>query len=274
MIHDPIELAMMAGQEFDKNLLIYKGTNENLKEILKKYNVKNKDVLTVLSSTDQALSCYYEGARTIDTFDRSYLTLYYYYLRKWLILYQNELYPSYKFLSFTGNGDIALYRLVCNVKAESDKEKEAQIFWKKFMEFNDYRSNFLFEDRYCIEAKPFNNNIEKIKGFFDKDIVFYNIDITNPVKIEKKYDVVLLSNMLEYKEVEETRNIVRINLENLLKDNGITICTYKIKKKNDVWHLNEIKELTTGSLKLDNEVKHYEPLVGRRVDLAYSYKKK
>ena len=125
MTQDPIELAMKAGQSFDKNMLIYKGTNENLKDIFSKYDVKDKDVLTVLASSDQALACYYCGAKTIDAFDRSYLTLYYYYLRKWLILYKNELYPNYKFLSFTGNGDIELYKLICSIKASSKREEEA-----------------------------------------------------------------------------------------------------------------------------------------------------
>ena len=79
---------------------------------------------------------------------------------------------------------------------------------------------------------------------------------------------------LEYKEIEDNRNIVRINLENLLKDGGIAICTYKIKKKNDLWHLKEINELTKGFLRLDHEYKHYEPLAGKKIDLAYSYQKR
>ena len=128
---DPIELAMKAGCDFDTNLLIYKGTNEDLTSLFNEYDVKDKDVLTVLASSDQALSCYYKGAKTIDTFDRSYVTLYYYYLRKWLILYKNQLYPSYKFLSFTGDGDKELYDLVCSIKPNELREDEAKVFWKK-----------------------------------------------------------------------------------------------------------------------------------------------
>lgn len=273
MTQDPIELAMKAGQSFDKNMLIYKGTNENLKDIFNKYDVKDKDVLTVLASSDQALACYYCGAKTIDAFDRSYLTLYYYYLRKWLILYKNELYPTYKFLSFTGHGDIELYKLVCSIKVNSKREEEAKIFWKKFMEFNQYKSNLLFEDRYCEEEKPY-TNAKQIKGFYDKEIVFNMFDISNRINLNKQYDVIYLSNMLEYKEIEDNRNTIRINLENLLKDGGIAICTYKIKKKNDLWHLKEINELTKGFLRLDHEYKHYEPLAGKKVDLAYSYRKR
>lgn len=273
MTYEPMELAMKAGQSFDKSTLIYKGTNENLKDIFNRYNVKDKDVLTVLASSDQALSFFYSGAKTIDTFDRSYLTLYYYYLRKWLILFKNEFYPSYKFLSFTGHGDIDLYRLVCNIKPNSEKEEEAKIFWKKFMEFNQYRANFLFEDRYCEEEKPY-TSINQIKAFYNKEITFNMFDISDRVNSNKKYDIIYLSNMLEYKEIEDNRNTVRLNIENLLKDNGIAICTYKIKKKCDLWHRQEIMELTKGSLKLDHEYKHYEPLAGKSVDLVYSYRKR
>jgi len=274
MKKDPVELAKTVGQVYDKKAIIYKNANENLKEIFTKYNIKNKDVLTVLASSDQALSFYYAKAKTIDTFDRNYLTLYYYYLRKWLILYKNQLYPSHKFINFTGNGDIELYHLVCSIIPQSDKEKEAQIFWKKFMEYNEYKSNFLFEDRYCLEDKPFDNEIEKIKNFFDNEVTFNNIDITEPVYLNKQYDIVYLSNMLEYEEVEDKRNIVKNNLENLLKSNGIVICTYKIRNKKDDWHKAEVNDLTTGYLKLDNEYSYYEPLIGGKKDLAYSYKKR
>ena len=274
MKHNPQELAEKVGHVFDKDTIIYKNSNENLKEIFDKYKVKNKDVLTVLASSDQALSFHYAGAKTIDTFDKNYLTLYYYYLRKWLITYKNQLYPSYKFINFTENGDFELYKLVCNIIPTSDKEKEALIFWKKFMEYNDYKSKYLFEDRYCIEAKPFDNNIEKINDFYNNEINFKNIDITKPIKLNKKYDIIFLSNMLEYSEIETNREIIRINLENWLNNNGIAICTYKIRKRNDLWHKEEIKQLTSGLLKLDKEYSYYEPFFGDRKELAYSYKKK
>ena len=59
-------------------------------------------MLSVLASSDQVLSCYYCKAKSIDTFDKVLLTLFYYYLRKWVILYQNQFYPS---SSFFEDGD-------------------------------------------------------------------------------------------------------------------------------------------------------------------------
>lgn len=272
MKNDITQLAHTAGQVFNKELLIFKSSNEDLREIFNKYNVKNKDVLTVLASSDQALSCYYNGAKSIETFDRSIMTLYYYYLRKWLILYKKELYPSYKFLSFVGNGDYELYKLVCNIVPTEAKEKEAKLFWKEFMAYNNYKANFLFEDRYCDEPRPF-NNIDSIKNIYNNQLTFYNIDITKKVNLNKTYDVLYLSNILEYSETKESRNIIRLNIENLLKDNGIAICTYKLKKRKDGWHQEEIKELTNNKLILDSEYKHYKPLAGKCIDLAYAYKK-
>ncbi len=274
MTTDPIDLAMKAGQEFDSRLLVYKSTNEDLTSIFDKYDVKDKDVLTVLASSDQALSCFYKGAKTIDTFDRSYITLFYYYLRKWLIIYKNELYPSNKFLSFKGSGDKELYELVCSIKPEDRREKEAQTFWKKYMEFNDYKANFLFEDRYCNEPKPFNNKIDKIKDFYNKPINFTLTDITEPINIHKKYDVIILSNIFEYKESMLNQDTIRYNLENLLKENGLAICSYKLRKRKDKCHQDEILTLTKGTLSLDSEYKHYEPLAGKNIDLAYAYRKR
>lgn len=270
---DPIELGKTIGQNYDKYFLIYKGANENIKDILNNYDLKDKEVFTVLASSDQAISFFYNGSKTIDTFDRNYLTLYYYYLRKWLILYKNELYPSYKFLDNAGNGDKELYDLICDIKPSSINEKEAKSFWKTFMEYNHNKANHLMENRYLNEDKPFNNVDSIVKSFYDKEINFKNLDITKQIKENKKYDVVYLSNMLEYESIEENRNTIRINLEHLLKDNGIVICTYKTKKKNDIWHLEEINELTKGNLILDKECDHYEPLLGRNKELAYSYKK-
>ena len=49
---------------------------------------------------------------------------------------------------------------------------------------------------------------------------------------------------------------------------------YKLKKRNDQFHKEEIIELTKGSLYLDSECKHYEPLVGKNIELAYAYRKR
>ena len=56
------EEAYSLGQNHIYNgyLRIYNRSNEELSKIFKKYDVKNKEVLTVLASSDQLFSCFYE----------------------------------------------------------------------------------------------------------------------------------------------------------------------------------------------------------------------
>ena len=73
---------------------LYRNTNENLTSLLTNYDFLNKKVLTVLSSSDQLFSCYYLGASNVDTFDINILTYYYFFLRKWSILYGSIIIPK------------------------------------------------------------------------------------------------------------------------------------------------------------------------------------
>lgn len=256
---------------YDENNIIYVHTNENLKEIFNKFDVKNKDVLTVLSSSDQLLSCLYKGAKKVDTFDRSYVTNYYYYLRKWLIEYENELYPKYKFLH---NNAYDLYHLIFDIKPKTKEERKARIFWLVYFETNNYRcSKYLFESRYCQGDTPFKDDIETIKKIIPQRINFYCMDIFDKTDLDKTYDVIILSNMLEYETNIERRSILRENLEKLLNDDGIVICSYKTSHKISNFHFEERDILTKNKLVLDKEFKYYEPLAGKEIELAYSYRK-
>ena len=256
---------------YDENNKIYVYTNENLKEIFDKYDVKGKRVLTVLASSDQLLSCLYMDAKEVDTFDRSYVTFYYYYLRKWLIEFQDKLYPSQKFLY---DNDFFLYRLIYSIYPTCEEEKKAKLFWLNYLETNDYKaSKYLFESRYCKGDTPFDNDIMTIKSKLPEHINFYCMDFFNRVNLDKKYDVIILSNMLEYENSTQKKIIVRENLEKLLDNNGIVICSYKVTNKISNLHLSEKDILTRNKLVLDKEFSYYEPIIGQELELAYSYKK-
>ena len=51
---------------------------------------------------------------------------------------------------------------------------------------------------------------------------FYNVNIKNSFT-DKKYDVIMLSNMLEY--CLSDLSVVRDNIDSLLKDNGVVVCS-------------------------------------------------
>jgi len=69
---------------------IYKNTNERLKDIYEQFDFSQKDVFSVLSSSDQVFSAYYFGANNVDTFDNNWTTYYYFYLKKWYLMYYHE----------------------------------------------------------------------------------------------------------------------------------------------------------------------------------------
>lgn len=246
---------------------VYPETNENLVEIFNKLDIKDKDVLTVLASSDQLFSFYYYGADTVDTFDRSYSTLHYYYLRKWLIEYKN----IYELINISVRN---IYTLLKEIKPKNIREKEAKSFWLKYFKKTNFKLGPLFEIFSYEGTIPYSNNIDKIKPYLNDDINFYNIDISKKIDIDisKKYDIIYLSNLTEYIEAGKKRNNIRINLENLLKDDGIAVATYKMYNHNDEWHVRESYELTTGKLKQDKTYKYMKPHVGK-TDLFYTYKK-
>ena len=73
---------------------IYFSSNEDLKTIFSNFDFKDKDVLTVAGSGDQAFYSYNDDAKKVDLFDKNKLTIYYYYLRKWIISYYDMFYPE------------------------------------------------------------------------------------------------------------------------------------------------------------------------------------
>ena len=256
---------------YDENNIIYVNTNENLTEIFDNIDVKDKKVLTVLGSSDQLLSCLYNDAKEVDTFDKSYVANYYYYLRKWLIEYKNELYPSKKFLY---DNAYDLYKFIFELVPKTKEERKARIFWLVYFETNKYKcSKYLFEDRYCKGNTPFENDIDTIREKLPKKLKFYGMDIFEEIDIDKTYDVIILSNMLEYDNSIERKNTLRKNLEKLLNDNGIVVCSYKTTQKLSNFHLEERDILTQNKLVLDREFKCYEPLIGSEKELAYTYRK-
>ncbi len=269
------EAAVMASKGYysDKKLMIYESTNENLTELFEQFPVSDKDVFTVLASSDQPFSCYYHKAKSIDTFDRVHTTLFYYYLRKWIIMYQNRLYPSYHLFY---DGDLPLYCLICDIEPTNQDEADAQFFWKHYLGQNSYKTDkFLFFVSMCNWPVPFERDIDSIKGIFDKPISFQHIDMFKEFEIKKNYDILVLSNLLEHTNDEKDLIQARKNIEALLRDDGVAICTQMRNKKGSSANEREIDILTSGSLEFDNTPhQYYEPLCGGVIDFAYSYKKR
>ncbi len=265
--------SLSKGDFYDPSMRLYDRSNENLVELFRIYDVSDQDILTVLASSDQLFSCYSMNPRSVDTFDKVYITMYYYYLRKWIIKYQKHTYPSHLFFY---DHDMELYQLICDINPDDIQENEARIFWKTYLEYNDYHtSNYLFNIALADQPRPFNIHSDFFNKIFDKPLNFTCFDLFMPMELNKKYDVVILSNMLEYAQNIEQLKCARDNIETFLRDDGIVICTYKIAKHTSPKHLRELQTMTSGNLcVMDAYHEYYEPLFGKKMDLAYSYQLK
>ena len=149
---------------------IYFETNEDLDKLLRKVNFTDKDVLSVLSSSDQLFKINSLNIKSIDTFDKNILTYYYFFIRMWTIKYMKELYPTGLIL----NDYEWIEELLLSINPESIEEKDALFFWKSLL---NKRVDF---------SKMFIRDQEKGLNF-SKDIEKYNV----PSKINLKRHMIL-----------------------------------------------------------------------------------
>ena len=211
-------------------------SNENLNAIFNEVDVSGKDVLTVLSSGDQAFHLYDKGAKSVDFFDINNFTLYYFYLRVWTIKYLNQYYPN---LYFKNN---FLEKVLLHVKPSGDEEKIVYEYWKKFLWYFKDCSDYALEELFIVGYNRFRNKIfdlSKVKSRIDDEKYnFYNIDLSEEVHLDKKYDVIFVSNIGDRIRgiiYSDERNLCKLeiyknNMLNLLKDDGIVICTNVVRK--------------------------------------------
>lgn len=203
---------------------IYFKTNEYVSDILTNFDLKNKKVLTVLGSGDQAFHFLNRDAKSVDIFDINRLSIYYYYLRIWLIKYLNIFYPN----DFNYECWIKLRNMIA---ANNIDEVSIIKFWDYFF-YKDYKFNRLFE----YDDSNFENKIEdltKLKSRLDgSKINFYNFDIkSKKIKLYKKYDIVYLSNIRDWFFNFDFYNEIVLfryynNISKLLKRSGIAIRSY------------------------------------------------
>ena len=222
---------------------IYFKTNEYLKKILDNFPIKNKEVLTVLGSGDQALHLYNRGAKSVDLFDKNKLSIYYYYLRIWVIKYLNKFYPNH----FNKYSWSVLRKKVIT---SSFNEKQVKNFWDLFFEKYEKLSSILEYDP-CTRDNEINNLSLLKQNDNYSNINFYNVDIAaKNLDLNKKYDIIYTSNISDwicssYSDAQKYKNklvIYRNNLRNLLKDNGIIICAYAYVFSEYLWETNIFSE--------------------------------
>ena len=216
----------------DKFRKIYTNTNENLSLLFSQLDLSDKNILTVLSSSDYLYMSYLFGAKKVDCFDINPLTFRFYYLRKWLI--DNNIID----IGFCSYEDVV--RVIMNrEKTNTDNEKESLLFWKEVlskMKESDLYHNQLFTTIF----NPFNSFYENklldlSKILLHIDPTFYSFDICGNLGIDigKQYDFIFLSNILDYNRSRESLNAAFNNLLPLVDEQGKIVCAHISQIENE-----------------------------------------
>lgn len=203
---------------------IYFNSNESLKDIFDSFDFKDKRIFSVLGSGDQAFHLINRGARKIDLFDCNNIAVYYFYLRVWMIKYFDMFYYSNNLNS------TFIKNLICKVKPANSNENNALYFWQKIIKmkiFDEYEDSiFVRNSIYMANNKI--DDLKKLKHYLKHNkFDFYNIDISGEIGVEKKYDYLILSNIAEWLSSSDYNMIWQFcrNVDQLLKDDGIAICS-------------------------------------------------
>lgn len=222
---------IIAGKKIDVNGFnnydkIFPFTTEDVKNTLN--NAKGKDILTICGSGDHFLNAVKSGANSVDVFDINILTKYYLELKKTLV--EQLSYEEYiKF--FFENGDLYYEKI------KEYLDDSTRIFWNKIYNyfvtyFNKLIDLRLFFSMSGEEYKTLNNyfnekdyNILK-ENLKNIDYNFIHSNITDlPYNIDKKYDLIYLSNIYYYVDTKIFINMIE-HLKDFLNPKGIIHIAY------------------------------------------------
>ena len=217
---------------------IYYCSNERLDDLFANFSVKDKNVYSVLASSDQVFYSYLNGARSVDTFDRNRLTKYYYYLRKWIIEYYGIYYPSEKLLFDTNR---YIEEILKKVECNGEEEASAYLFWSTFISLSlDLEDTNIFHYSKYIDDNNRCDDVLRLRDILiNKELSFRYEDLSGDISRDKKYDVIITSNLMEYIHDPLVLKKARNNLYDILKEDGEVICSYVINEKNDLSSIRE-----------------------------------
>ena len=223
---------------------VYSETNEPCDKIISKFDVKDKSVLTVLGSGDQAIQFYVNGAKNVDLFDINKLTIYYYYFK-----------------------EILKY-----VNLSSYNEKLAYLYWNRFIsKFDSDKLNNFFKNSFYRKINEDVNSELVLKKISEDDFSFHNLDFTLPFDLSKKYDFIYTSNLSDYIK-DERLKIYRDNLYNHLNKGGIVLSSNLSGSINCHKYVTQRRALRL-YFKFRN-ISYFNKEFMEVDDIGYSYKKR
>ena len=257
---------------------LYSTTTENIDSYIDFFDLKDKSLLTVGSSGDQALNAILRDCKDITILDKSPFSEEFFYLKKTALLHldREELlklfslynYPSKgKRNSEAFNNDILNYIL----KELKDENQEVYEFWKQLLKIIDpkvVRKKLFVHDEtpkdkliksnsYLQDDKSYQLLRDKVKDVQPK---FITADIRKVV-LDDDYDNIFLSNIFDYiirREALYTLN----NVLPHLKENGkiLLYYLYSITLSEEIPSIDELYD--------PNYVLRYLPIESELYDIS------
>ena len=197
---------------------IYYSSNEELDALFSSISIENKKVLSVLGSSEQVFHLYNKNPLLVDTFDINQLAQFYYYLRRWSIVYLDNYCPN-----VFSNEEIK--KIISYVQPCDDLEKKALAYWESYLlHFSSYFTKYLF----FMGTNSKRNKIDDLKRIREYikncPFSFKCMDILKE-KIPKKYNFIYLSNISEYYHSSNDMNAIVSNVCDMLEDDGEVLTT-------------------------------------------------
>lgn len=216
---------------------LYPFTNENIKASFYSVEFQEKDVLTVTSSGDHALNSLFNGASSVDCFDLNPLAKYYVELKlAGIKSLSYEEFILFFYNSFKLKKNLYLDKNIYATKIRKELSGDYLQFWDYFMNrylIKNIKKSYLFSTDYLdlknlIRTNEYLNedNYYKLKKILNsKKLTYYDYDINNLFKINKKYDILVFSNIINFL---KTNNLSFLNtiLNKISKDDSIILLTY------------------------------------------------
>ena len=214
---------------------LYYSSNECLSTLFKYAEVAGKDVLTVLGSGDHFFYSLAYGANSVITFDKNPLTQYYTLLRQWWMRWHHSFYIYPSILNNVQN----FKDFLSNVFVK-EEDILPMIFWNLYTNYVSSEKCFnLFYEGIEDNALPYD-----LLDFLSKQtLLFFEQDLLKSFDIKSHFDVIFLSNILEWNNEYNDLIVIRDNLNTILKEDGKIICSVHCRRNRPAQEMEAFDEL-------------------------------
>lgn len=245
-------------KEINGFFLTYPFTTENISGYIDLFDLKNKSLLTVGSSGDQAVNAILKGCKDVTILDINPFVKYYFYLKKAGILtlsYSEFLkFFCYRYYNYLEHNSDAFNLESYNKLKETLKEldEESFLFWDTV--FNKCNGNvvrramFKYDEVGLRVVKKVNPYLKNRFSFQKTKFKIANINpkfISGDIfktKLHRTYDNIFLSNIAAYNTQEKLKKLVEELSINLNEEGKLLIC-YLYDTIKDTPYMNEWPEI-------------------------------